>query len=969
MFDRNAATGLFTVGTIIRDGVTPPGGTSPLVLKTPTNVIVSNDGKNVYVVSADADSTSQPGDFELSSLTVFDRNPTTGALTFVEQFFDGTLQGTTVVDGLGGAINLAISPDDSRLYVMGHLDGEGVPTNIGTVDTGALTIFTRDTSTGRLTYEEVQRRGLIDGVTKPITSIVDSNGKALINSLSHGLERADLIEITGTTSYNGLTRVNAALSQLPNVFTVINDFVGNETTGNWTYKRSEMRGAFGVAVSPDGRFVYTVNYGIPAVEVFSDFGNEGSLAAFVVDPLVVTSPVDSNLVGSLRYAINYANSTAGVDTITIDIPGPANNPITLDVTLGALPTITEAVTIVGADAIVDGVNLTGAVGLKFETTLLATQPHAVQNLTLRNFATGVEAGTVNVGGQADNVTLTDSKIHATTTDGVRTLGSSAIVLSGTGIWDIGSGQKFYTGGPVDNFDFNVVAGTDVVLTGTFVGNVSTYYDIEYFAYSALNSEPTLVLTVADQQTDAAGLLDIGQTFTGTTYASDAFFVAVTSKTGLGGTAVETSELGHLGIAGPTFQGVRGQPLPFTFTAPNLGGTGSNFTYTVDWGDRAGAITDIADGGAGTTKITSAGQLMKVGETVVITGTTNYDGQYTVMSSVLGDDFYTINTAFTVPESAGDWTRIEQFTGQGTELEVTHIYNFETARWTAGSPYFGGYNLQVTVTDGANYNTPAVSETRDIIIHELQANGAVTDLVYGGTEPSSSASLAGLDVVFFFQAPPSITTIFQEWVDGDKVESAITVPTSSITGKVVAYAQGSNNINILYAGGVGLSSLRAEFYGGPADDLLVGSRLADVLYGYGGNDTIIGSDTSVDGDDTLYGGAGDDVLYGGPGSDILYGEEGSDLLWGGRIQYASPAANWDDVINEWTTAEAYADRIDDILNDTFLNPTSGTTLIDDGVIDQLWGGTGLDWFLSLISFEDDEVEDEETGEIISDPFAP
>ena len=60
---------------------------------------------------------------------------------------------------------------------------------------------------------------------------------------------------------------------------------------------------------------------------------------------------------------------------------------------------------------------------------------------------------------------------------------------------------------------------------------------------------------------------------------------------------------------------------------------------------------------------------------------------------------------------------------------------------------------------------------------------------------------------------------------------------------------------------------------------------DVIYGYGGDDEIIGSEygdtlDGGDGNDTLYGAAGSDTILGGAGSDHLVGGTGNDTLTGG-----------------------------------------------------------------------------------------
>lgn len=65
-------------------------------------------------------------------------------------------------------------------------------------------------------------------------------------------------------------------------------------------------------------------------------------------------------------------------------------------------------------------------------------------------------------------------------------------------------------------------------------------------------------------------------------------------------------------------------------------------------------------------------------------------------------------------------------------------------------------------------------------------------------------------------------------------------------------------------------------GNGGNDALYGGRLADLLNGHSGNDTLIGGD----GDDALYGGSHHDMLNGGAGDDMLRGHGGRDSLLGG-----------------------------------------------------------------------------------------
>ena len=75
-------------------------------------------------------------------------------------------------------------------------------------------------------------------------------------------------------------------------------------------------------------------------------------------------------------------------------------------------------------------------------------------------------------------------------------------------------------------------------------------------------------------------------------------------------------------------------------------------------------------------------------------------------------------------------------------------------------------------------------------------------------------------------------------------------------------------------------------GTSGDDTLWGaSGISNQIYGFAGNDSLIGNSESDaldggDGGDTLFGQAGSDVLLGGAGNDALYGGAGDDLLDGG-----------------------------------------------------------------------------------------
>ena len=119
VFARNALTGELTFGGVVTDdvgGVTGLGGV--------VSVMVSPDGGYAYTTA-----------FRDDALAVFERNAATGALSFVEVQTDGV----GGVDGLNGASELAFSPEGTQVYVS-SLNRFGVGENaVATFDRNATT--------------------------------------------------------------------------------------------------------------------------------------------------------------------------------------------------------------------------------------------------------------------------------------------------------------------------------------------------------------------------------------------------------------------------------------------------------------------------------------------------------------------------------------------------------------------------------------------------------------------------------------------------------------------------------------------------------------------------------------------------------------------------------------------------------------------------------------------------------------
>lgn len=139
-------------------------------------------------------------------------------------------------------------------------------------------------------------------------------------------------------------------------------------------------------------------------------------------------------------------------------------------------------------------------------------------------------------------------------------------------------------------------------------------------------------------------------------------------------------------------------------------------------------------------------------------------------------------------------------------------------------------------------------------------------------------------------------------------------------------------------------------GGADDDVLNTGAGGGVLLGNAGNDVLLG-------------GFGRDVMIGGDGRDLLLGLFGQDLLIGGRTNYDSSSALLTNLFAAWNNpATAYNDRVTAIRAGTGGVPKlDATTVIDDGVRDDLVGGSSLDWFFVGL---DDRLHGRKSGEAIN-----
>ncbi len=276
-FSRNATTGALTFVEVKKDGVDGVDG-----LNGAYSVAVSPDGAHVYAASTID-----------NAVAVFSRNATTGALTFVEVKKDGV----DGVDGLANAVSVTVSPNGASVYVAGLNDQ-------------AVAVFSRNAATGALTFVEVVKDnvGGVDGIQQPTSVTVSpdnmhvyTTGIALNDGLAVFSRNTTTGELTfvelkrdGVGGVDGLSLARSVVVS-PNgqhvyvaaqADSAVAVFSRNTTTGALTFVEAKkdgiggvdgLFGAFSVKVSPDDQDVYVAGSSDNAVAAFSRNPTTGAL--------------------------------------------------------------------------------------------------------------------------------------------------------------------------------------------------------------------------------------------------------------------------------------------------------------------------------------------------------------------------------------------------------------------------------------------------------------------------------------------------------------------------------------------------------------------------------------------------------------------------------------------------------------------------------------------------------------------
>jgi 6-phosphogluconolactonase (cycloisomerase 2 family) len=275
VFRRDAATGALTLMEVQKDGVDGVDG-----LAFASALALSPDGAHLYVTG------SHDG-----AVAVFRRDTTTGALSFVE----AQENGVAGVEGLAFARAVAVSPDGSHVYVAGQQDN-------------AVAVFRRNALTGWLTFVEVQRQGVrgVDGIAGPLALMVSPDGAHVYvaagsqsavtvfsrNASTGGLT---LVAVEGEGAIDlGLSGIHSVAVSPDGAYvyaagqadSAVGIFRRNKRTGALTFTDivaqgfdgvDGLYGALWVTLSPNGAQVYVASTHDNALAVFTRDAGTGAL--------------------------------------------------------------------------------------------------------------------------------------------------------------------------------------------------------------------------------------------------------------------------------------------------------------------------------------------------------------------------------------------------------------------------------------------------------------------------------------------------------------------------------------------------------------------------------------------------------------------------------------------------------------------------------------------------------------------
>ncbi|WP_409310673.1 beta-propeller fold lactonase family protein [Pectobacterium sp. B1J-3] len=252
VYARDAESGALTLLQSFTQGEQDDPSTSEIEvngLNTITTLVQSKDGASVYVAG---------GSGSVYSLVQFSRDTATGQLSYVGIV---ATQGVDGVSGLDATVSeIVLSDDGTSLYTI-----NGVTPMDGSTGKDAVTFFSRDTTSGALTFIG----SLIGSDTLPLKSpsgiVLSSDGTSayLSNLGNHSITVLSRDVDTGSLSY--VSTINKS--------TIAADANSVEIPQDDRY----LTALQDIAISPDNRFVYVSSNSQGTVSIFSRDSDTGAL--------------------------------------------------------------------------------------------------------------------------------------------------------------------------------------------------------------------------------------------------------------------------------------------------------------------------------------------------------------------------------------------------------------------------------------------------------------------------------------------------------------------------------------------------------------------------------------------------------------------------------------------------------------------------------------------------------------------
>jgi hypothetical protein len=721
---------------------------------------------------------------------------------------------------------------------------------------------------------------------------------------------------------------------------------------------------------PAGTFVVSVASATNTVLLSSaaTFSSPGSFAFYSVlltpsssGGFTVTSGHQYTVVGNFTVTVMISDYAGASATVSENVGVPQQLPTHLAFLQQPTTTVAKGV-------------------IQSLTSTLARTPVTVEVLdSFGNLVAGDNTDVVKIA-LATNPTKAalGGTLSATVTGGIATFANLTLSSIGTGyVLSATSGSL-----PVAlSAPFNIAPTTHFSINAPLSSPAGSTFAIVVVARTVANlPDSTYQGTVSFASSDRQAVIPIGlpakYTFTAADNGAHVFFVTLATAGSQFITATDTSLAAVTGkltttvVAGPTSTFVMNYPASTLATAAHA------FTVTAK-----DAFGNTATGYTGAVTLSSTDPLFPATLTHTFTaldkgvfafaaafGTTGNQSLTATdtVHAITGTEPGGINVYTLAPAIAGPTTVV---TGQPAVYTLTAAagpvapnakFTYKLSFNGVTQTVVGPNNMQITHVFTAVPTKPGVTLTV-VDSSGKSATGAPLTMTVGLTEIETD--LSGVGSALFIGAPVSGTnTITISPADGTGTNINVTI------NGVPQAGNGSTAINHIYVfdqGGTDTIretntpvpiTVPAVVSGGVGNDVIDFSQSAanNILLGGGGINTIMG-------------GTGRDILLGGNGVDKLVAGSGDDILIGGTTNFDSNTSALLAIGAEWFSADTYLTRVNDILglNGTgnpngafFLKPT---TVHSDGVTNQLFGGTGQDWFfLGAL----DAVSGFQVGEIVT-----